>query len=83
MATKRTRYGLSTLNDRDGGEIVAYMDIATVRGLEARLNAPKVTYGNIAMDKWQSFIEIFGSEKSNLGNKYTVGIEGNNCHLRH
>ena len=48
-----------------------------------RLNALKVTYGNIAMDKWQSFVEIFGSEKSNLGKKYTVGIEGNNCRLRH
>ena len=42
--------------DRSGGEIVAYAwgkrDIATVRELEARLNALKVTYGNITMDKW-------------------------------
>ena len=58
-------------------------DIATVRELEARLNALKVTYGNIAMDKWRSFVEILGSEKSNLGKKYTVGIEGNNCRLRY
>ena len=87
LATKRTRYDLIYAYDRDGGEIVAYAygkrNIATVRELEARLNALKVTYGNIAMDKWQSFVEIFGSEKSNLGKKYTVGIEGNNCRLRH
>ena len=61
--------------DCDGGEIVTYVwgkrDIATVRELEARLNALKLTYRNIAM------------EKSNLGKKYAVGIEGNNCHLRH
>jgi len=42
--------------DHSGGEIVAYAwgkrDIATVRELEARLNALKVTYGNITMDKW-------------------------------
>ena len=58
-------------------------DITTVRELEARLNELKITYGNIAMDKWQSFVEVFGSEKSNIGKKYTVGIEGNNCRLRH
>ena len=69
LATKRTRYDLIYAYDRDGGEIVAYAygkrNIATVRELEARLNALKVTYGNIAMDKWQSFVEIFGSERSN------------------
>jgi len=41
--------------DCDGGEIVTYVwgkrDIATVRELEARLNALKLTYRNIAMDK--------------------------------
>ena len=47
-------------------------DIATVRELEARLNALKVTYGNIAMDKWQSFVEIFDSEKSKLRDRKSV-----------
>ena len=51
--------------------------------MKARLNDLKITYGNIAMDKWQSFVEVFGSEKSNIGKKYTEGIEGNNCRLRH
>ena len=87
VGNKKNKVWLIYAYDRDGGEIVAYVwgkrDIATVRKLEARLNTLKVTYGNIAMDKWQSFVEIFGSEKSNLGKKYTVGIEGNNCRLRH
>ena len=73
--------------NRDGSGIVAYVwgkrNIATVKELKARLNAIKVTYGNIAMDKWQSFVEIFGSEKSNPGKKYTMGIEGNNYRLRY
>ena len=34
-------------------------NIATVRELKAHLNAIKITYGNTAMDKWRSFIEIF------------------------
>ena len=58
-------------------------NIAIMRELEARLNALKVTYGNVAMDKWQSFVEIFGSEKLNPDKKYTMEIEGNNCRLRH
>ena len=73
--------------DRGSGEIVAYArgkrDIATVRELEARLNDLKITYGNIVMDKWQSFAEVFGSEKSNIDKKYTVGIEDNHCRLIH
>jgi len=70
VGSKKNKVWLIYAYDRSGGEIVAYAwgkrDIATVRELEARLNALKVTYWNIAMDKWQSFVEIFGSEKSKV-----------------
>ena len=87
VGSKKNKVWLIYAYDRGSGEIVAYAwgkrDITTARELEARLNELKITYGNIAMDKWQSFVEVFGSEKSNIGKKYTVGIEGNNCRLRH
>ena len=86
VGSKKNKVWFIYAYDRGSREIVAYLgkeEIATVRELEARLNALKVTYGNIAMDKWQSFVEIFCSEKSNPGKKYAVGIEGNNCRLRH
>ena len=87
VGSKKNKVWLIYAYDRGSGEIVTYAwgkrDITTVRELEARLNELKITYGNIAMDKWQSFVEVFGSEKSNIGKKYTVGIEGNNCRLRH
>ena len=87
VGSKKNKVWLIYVYDRGSGEIVAYArgkrDITTVRELEARLNDLKMTYGNITMDKWQSFVKVFGSEKLNLGKKYTVGIEGNNCRLRH
>ena len=67
VGSKKKKVWLIYAYDRASGEIVAYVwgkrDIATVRELGARLNDLKITYGNIAMDKWQSFVEVFGSEK--------------------
>ena len=87
VGSKKNKVWLIYAYDRGSDEIVTYawgkMDITTVRELEARLNALNVTHGNIAMDKWQGFVEIFGSEKSNPGKKYTMGIEGNNYRLRY
>jgi len=40
----------------------------------------------MGISQWTSvrvFVEVFGSEKLNIGKKYAVGIEGNNYRLRH
>ena len=48
---------------------------------ESRMEELNITYDCIASDHWESFIKIF---KPYLQGKYhTVGIEGNNCRLRH
>ena len=72
--------------DQAGGEIVAYewgkRDLATVMQLKQRLKALGVTYDRIATDNWAAFLKAFQDEGHQVGKQYTVGIEGNNCHLR-
>ncbi|WP_264753688.1 IS1 family transposase, partial [Psychrobacter sp. SHUES1] len=43
----------------------------------------KVSYGSISMDNWDSFITAFKFDHKRVGKSHTVGIEGNNCRLRH
>jgi IS1 family transposase len=42
-----------------------------------------INYGSIATDDWDSFVSTFKGENHLVGKKYTVGIVGNNCRLRH
>jgi IS1 family transposase len=51
--------------------------------LEKNLSDSGVNYGSIAPDDWDSFATAFRGENYRTGKKYTVGIEGNNCRLRH
>ncbi|MDR2741439.1 MAG: IS1 family transposase, partial [Treponema sp.] len=37
----------------------------------------------IAADDWDGFLSAFGEDNHEVGKEYTVGIEGNNCRLRH
>jgi insertion element IS1 protein InsB len=72
---------------RETGEIVAYVwgkrDLKTAKKLRKRLKQLGVTYDRIACDEWDSFLTAFNEDKKLVGKKYTVGIEGNNCRLRH
>jgi IS1 family transposase len=34
-------------------------------------------------DEWHSFVAVFGTDNQIVGKENTVGIEGNNCRLRH
>ena len=72
---------------RESGEIVAYVwgkrDIKTASKLRKRLKRLGITYTRIASDEWDSFLTAFKADKLLTGKKYTVGIEGNNCRLRH
>ncbi|MDR2741888.1 MAG: IS1 family transposase, partial [Treponema sp.] len=37
----------------------------------------------VATDNWDSILSAFWEDKHEVGKEYTVGIEGNNCRLRH
>jgi IS1 family transposase len=72
---------------RETGEIVAFVwgkrDLKTVNGLKKKLSDSGVSYGSIATDEWDSFVSAFKDTNHLIGKRYTVGIEGNNCRLRH
>jgi IS1 family transposase len=72
---------------RETGEIVAFVrgkrDLKTANGLKKKLSDSGVSYGSIATDNRDSFVTVFKDKNHLIGKKYTVGIEGNNCRLRH
>ena len=61
----------------------ANIDLKTAKKLRARLKQLKVSYGSLRADNWDSFITAFKPDKKQIGKQHTVGIEGNNCRLRH
>ena len=67
--------------------IVAYVwgkrDLATVQRLKTKLKQLGIHYTRIASDHWDSFITAFKNCKQSIGKLFTVGIEGNNCKIRH
>ena len=69
------------------GEIVAYVwgnrDLATAKRLKLKLKQLGVSYTCISSDHWDSFVTTFKECKQLIGKFFTVGIEGNNCRLRH
>ena len=87
MYRKKRKVWLIYAYDRATNEIVAYVwgkrDLKTAKKLRARLKQLKVSYGSISMDNWDSFITAFKPDKKQIGKQHTVGIEGNNCRLRH
>ena len=86
VGKKRNKVWLIYAYDQAGGEIVAHVwgkrDLATVMQLKQRLKALGVTYDRIATDNWAAFLKAFQDDEHQVGKRYTVGIEGNNCRLR-
>ena len=84
---KKRKVWLIYAYDRVTNEIVAYVwgkrDLKTAKKLRVRLKQLKVSYGSISMDNWDSFITAFKADNKRVGKQHTVGIEGNNCRLRH
>jgi len=72
---------------RASGEIVAYVwgkrNLKTAKKLRKKLVELGVTYSKICSDNWQSFVTAFKPDNHKIGKNETVGIEGNNCRLRH
>ena len=87
VGKKSKKVWLLYVYDRIGDEIVGFVwgkrDLKTARKLRQRLVDFGVSYGAVASDEWDSFITAFKDENHLIGKKYTVGIEGNNCRLRH
>jgi len=57
--------------------------VKTAKRLRKKLRDLGVTYDCIASDKWEAFVSAFCEGTQLIGKAHTVGIEGNNCRLRH
>ena len=87
MGRKTNKVWLIYAYHRESGEIVAYVwgnrDIKTAKKLRVRLRRLGIRYDRVAFDLWDSFRSAFKEDEQLVGKQYTVGIEGNNCRLRH
>lgn len=74
-------------HERESGEIAAFVwgkrDLETALALKNKLSESGITFGRIATDNWKSFRLAFSDCRHIVGKKFTLGIEGNNCRLRH
>jgi len=87
VGNKSNKVWLIYAYDRESGEIVCFVwgkrDLKTAMKLKNKLLALGVSYESIATDEWDSFITAFKEDNHLAGKEHTVGIEGNNCRLRH
>jgi IS1 family transposase len=87
VGKKKNKVWLIYAYHRGSGEIVAYVwgkrDIKTAEKLRKRIKKLGISYDRIATDGWESFLATCGEDMHLVGTEYTVGIEGNNCRLRH
>ena len=87
VGNKKNKKWLIYAYCRKTGEIVGYVwgrrNKWTVKRLRKQLQERGITFKQIAMDKWESFMSVFSDCKCLIGKEFTVGIEGNNCLIRH
>ena len=87
VGKKKNKVWLIYAYHRESGEIVAFVwgkrDIKTAQKLKKRIRQLGVSYDQIGTDNWGSFLATFSDAPHLVGKQYTVGIEGNNCRLRH
>jgi IS1 family transposase/transposase-like protein len=72
---------------RSTGEIVAFVwgkrNLKTAKKLRKKLSSLGVIFDTVYSDNWESFCGAFTADNHITGKANTVGIEGNNCRLRH
>jgi IS1 family transposase/transposase-like protein len=72
---------------RATGEIVAFVwgkrNKETAKKLRAKLSSLGISFDTVYSDDWESFKAAFSTDNHVMGKTNTVGIEGNNCRLRH
>ena len=87
VGNKKNKVWLIYAYHRDTGEIVAYVwgkrNLKTAKALRNKLSGLGITFDGICTDNWESFLSAFKGCCHLVGKEYTVGIEGNNCRLRH
>ncbi|KAA6324504.1 hypothetical protein EZS27_026173 [termite gut metagenome] len=87
VGNKGKKYWLIYAYERQSGEMVAYVwgkrDLKTAKRLREKLIKLGISFGCVCTDDWQSFITAFKEDNHIVGKAHTVGIEGNNCRLRH
>lgn len=87
VGTKRNRVWLIYAYHRATGEIVAYVwgkrNRKTANELRDKLLSRNVSYDSVCTDNWDSFMAVFQHDNHMAGKAGTIGIEGNNCRLRH
>jgi IS1 family transposase/transposase-like protein len=87
VGSKKNRFWLIYAYHRDSGEIVAFVwgkrNQKTAQKLRDKIKSLGISYDTIYTYKWDSFIAVFQQDNLVLGKANTVGIEGNNCRLRH
>lgn len=87
VGNKQTKVWLIYAYDRETGEIVSWVfgkrDYKTAKKLRNSITQLGITFDTIATDNWGSFVKAFSGDNHIVGKKYTIGIEGNNCRLRH
>jgi IS1 family transposase len=87
VGKKKNKIWLIYAYHRESGEIVAFVwgkrDLKTAKKLRKRIKRLGISYDMVATDDWDSFVSAFGEDNHEVGKEHTVGIEGNNCRLRH
>jgi IS1 family transposase/transposase-like protein len=87
VGSKKNKVWLIYAYHRATGEIVAWVwgkrNLATARDLRKKITELGITFDTIYTDDWTSFVKTFKSDNHVTGKANTVGIEGNNCRLRH
>ena len=87
IGNKQEKHWLIYAYDRETKEIVAYVwgkrDVKTAMKLRQKLLELRVEFGSVCTDSWDSFSVAFRNDNHIAGKQHTVGIEGNNCLLRH
>jgi IS1 family transposase len=87
VGKKKNKVWLIYAYHRENGEIVAFVwgkrDLKTAKKLRKRIKRMGISYDRIAMDDRDSFPAAFAEGNHDTRKDHTVGIEGNNCRLRH
>jgi IS1 family transposase/transposase-like protein len=84
---KKNKLWLIYAYHRETGEIVAFVwekrNLKTANELRMKLSSLGVSFDTVYTDDWDSFGSAFHADNHVTGKANTVGIEGNNCRLRH
>ena len=87
VGNKKNKVWLIYAYHRASGEIVSFVwgkrNSKTAKKLRWKLSKLGVTFDVIYTDDWDSFRDAFSADNHITGKENTVGIEGNNCRLRH